>query len=414
MSIVVRPTYLQGEIIVPSSKSYLQRAIAAATLSFGKSKITHNGHCNDSFAALSIAKQLGASIKENDNTLTIKGDFAAKSNVLDCHESGLCFRMFAPILALLNKEITLTGSGSLSKRPQQLIVNALRQFNVKVEATNGFLPLKISGQLNGTSAIIDASVSSQLLTGLLMALPLSKADSHVEVRNLMSIPYIKMTIDLLSKFGIIVPNSDNKHFTIRGSQVYKGCDYNVEGDWSAASFFIAGAMINGEVTIRGLNMNSLQADIAIIELLKKNDADMTLLSEGVSIKAKQIKAFEFDATHCPDLFPPLVAMAAHALGISKITGVNRLIYKESNRALALVEEFAKLGIKIKIDNDIMFITGGQVNSAKVFSHNDHRIAMALAITAIGADGIVEIFDIDCINKSYPNFFKDFNHISLHL
>ncbi len=414
MSVTIRPTYLKGDILVPSSKSYLQRAIAAATLSNGTSKITHNGHCNDSLAALSIAKKLGASIIENNNTLTIKGDFTARSNIFDCHESGLCFRMFAPILSLQNKELTLTGSGSLSKRPQQIIINALKQFDVKVDAKNGFLPLKISGPLIGTSAIIDASVSSQLLTGLLMALPLSNTDSSIEVQNLNSIPYIKMTIDLLKKFGVIIHNTDNKQFVIKGNQKYKPCNYNVEGDWSAASFFIAAAMINGEINIRGLNMNSLQADIAIIDLLKNIDADMTLLSDGVSIKSSQIKPFEFDATHCPDLFPPLVAMAAHAKGISKIKGVKRLIHKESNRAEALSNEFTKLGIEIEIDNDLMHIKGGVVNSAKVFSHNDHRIAMTLAAVGIGANGNILITDTECINKSYPNFFTNLNHISLHL
>ena len=414
MSVTIRPTYLKGDIFVPSSKSYLQRAIAAATLSNGTSKITHNGHCNDSLAALSIAKQLGALIQENNNIITINGDFFPKSKSLNCYESGLCFRMFAPILALHNKELFLTGTGSLTKRPQQFITEALTQFGVKAETTNGFLPLKITGPIKGSLAIIDASVSSQLLTGLLMALPLSHTDSSIKVQNLKSIPYIEMTIDLLNKFGIIITNTDNKHFAINGNQKYKPCNYNVEGDWSAASFFIAAAMINGEVNIRGLNMNSLQADIAILDLLKIIDADMILLSDGVSIKSSQINPFEFDATNCPDLFPPLVAMAAHAHGVSTIKGVNRLIHKESNRAEALSNEFTKLGIEIKINNDLMHIKGGVVNSAKVFSHNDHRIAMAIATAGIGANGNILITDTECINKSYPNFFTDLNHISLHL
>lgn len=411
MDKVIKPAYLHGEVIVPSSKSYFQRAIAMAQLSKGTSRIFHRGHCDDSRAALSIIKQLGAEVHEAESRVIIKGKFEPSSSKLNCHESGLCFRMFAPLIALHNKELTLTGSGSLTKRPQGIIADALRQFNVKVKTTGGLLPLKIQGPIQGSNAKIDGSISSQLLSGLLIALPLADADSTVTVQDLNSVPYIQMTIDLLKKFRIKIQNNDNKQFFIKGRQDFIATDYVVEGDWSAASFLIAGAMINGDLTIRGLNMNSLQADIKIIDLLKNINANMKLLSDGIYIKSTQIQPFDFDATNCPDLFPALVALAAHAKGTSTIKGVNRLIHKESNRALSLKTEFKKLGISISIENNIMHIEGGKIKPAIVNSHNDHRIAMALAITSLKANSNISITNSDCVNKSYPDFFFDLEQLS---
>ena len=411
MNKIIKPAYLQGEIIVPSSKSYMQRAIAMAMLSEGTSRIYHRGHCNDSMAALSLIKQLGAKVQESSNEIIIKGGFSPSTPKLDCHESGLCFRMFAPIIALHNKELILTGSGSLIKRPQEIIVDALRQFDVEVETTKGFLPIKIKGPIQTSNATIDASLSSQLLSGLLIALPLAGNNSTIEVKNLKSIPYINMTIDLLDKFGIYVRNIDNKQFIIKGNQKYKACDFKVEGDWSAASFLIAGAMINGEIKIRGLNMNSLQADIAILDLLNRMNANIQLLSDGILVKSSKIEAFDFDATNCPDLFPPLVAIAANANGISKIKGVSRLMHKESNRAIALKTEFKNLGINILINDDYMHIEGGRIKASKVYSHNDHRIAMALTVASLRSKSNITIADTVCVNKSYPNFFFDIEQLS---
>ena len=411
MNKIIKPAYLQGKLFVPSSKSYLQRAIAMAMLSRETSHIHHSGHCNDSLAALSIAKQFGAIIQESNYEITIQGRLSPVSDTFNCHESGLCFRMFAPIIALSDKELVLTGSGSLTQRPQHFIVDALQQFDVKLKSNNGFLPLKIKGPLRGTDAIIDASLSSQLLSGLLMALPLSNSDSTVHVQNLKSIPYVRMTINLLNKFGIEIHNKGNSLFKIKANQSYTAIDYNVEGDWSAASFIIAAALINGNITIKGLQTDSLQADKAILDLLKIISPQSKILPNTIHIKSCNLNAFEFDATNCPDLFPPLVAIAAHSSGKSIIKGVSRLKHKESDRAASLIQEFKKFGIHISINNDYMLIEGGKIKPASVNSHNDHRIAMALAVASLKAESNITITDAQCVNKSYPRFFSDLEKLS---
>jgi len=406
----LEPSELKGNIKAPASKSMTQRAIAASLLADGESLIHNPSYCDDSLAAMSIAVGLGARVEPQVDELKITGSAILKESKLNCGESGLAIRMFSPIAALYSAEITLVGANSLKKRPMSMIEEALNQLGVKCKSTDGFLPLTIRGPLAGGKIEIDGSVSSQLLTGLLMALPLASKDSEIKVRNLKSKPYIDMTIQLLNSFGISIMTSDYNLFRIPGNQKYKPNSYTVEGDWSGGAFLLVAGAINGQLCVKGLRNDSKQSDMAVLKALEIAGAKLTLGEDHIDISRSQLKAFEFNATESPDLFPPLVALASYCKGVSAIKGVTRLIYKESNRANTLKEEFGKMNIKIEIADDMMFVTGGRPQGARVESHDDHRIAMAVAVASLGASGKISIRDSQCVAKSYPHFFEDLRQL----
>jgi 3-phosphoshikimate 1-carboxyvinyltransferase len=243
-----------------------------------------------------------------------------------------------------------------------------------------------------------------------MALPLAIKNSEIKVNNLKSKPYIDMTIEILQSFGITIKNKGYSLFSIPGNQKYIPNNYTVEGDWSGGAFLLVAGAINGNLCITGLRRDSKQSDMSIVSALGKAGAKMTISENQIDISKSELKAFEFDATESPDLFPPLVALASYCEGISAIKGVSRLIFKESNRAKTLSEEFGKMNIKIEINNDLMFVTGGQPHGARVESHDDHRIAMAVTVASLGATGRVSLRDSQCVAKSYPGFFDDLRHL----
>jgi len=404
MERIVVPSKVSGSVKAPASKSMMQRAVAAGILAIGETVINDPSYCDDSLAALGIAAGLGARVEPGPSTVTITGSRILKESKLNCGESGLAIRMFSPIAALWPSEITLTGSGSLRQRPMSMIEDALRQFGVKVEGTGGFLPLHIEGPLKGGECEIDGSISSQLLTGLLMALPVAENDSLIRVKNLKSKPYIDMTLQVLEKFGIVIDHTGHELFRIKGGQQYRPGVFAVESDWSGGAFLLVAGALAGEVTVEGLRADSRQSDKGILTALDKAGARLSVFENKVTVSRSDLKSFEFDATESPDLFPPLVALASYCSGISGIRGANRLIHKESNRADALVKEFGKMNIKVEINGDYMLVTGGQPEGAHVESHNDHRIAMATAVAALRARGRVSIKDSHAIGKSYPDFF----------
>jgi 3-phosphoshikimate 1-carboxyvinyltransferase len=402
----VAPSEVNGSIRAPSSKSMTQRAIAAGLLSEGESTIINPSFCNDSLAAISIARSLGADVSSETSILTMKGGGKPAETTLNCGESGLAIRMFSPVAALFPEEICITGSGSLTTRPMSMIEDALAQLGVSCKTNKGFLPVTIKGPLTGGLCHINGSLSSQLLTGLLMALPLAEKDSLVTVDNLKSRPYIDMTLQVLSHFGIKVMNDGYSRFTIPGRQKYRASEFTVEGDWSGGAFLLVAGAIAGDLTVDGLRTDSAQSDRAILEALDRAGAKMSMAQNSVRVFKSELRAFEFDATDSPDLFPPLAVLASYCSGTTGIRGAWRLIHKESNRAEALVKEFSKLNIKIEISGDYMLITGGRPSGGITDSHNDHRMAMAMATAALGASGDVVIRDPDCIGKSYPGFFDD--------
>ncbi len=403
----IKPSKIKGTIKAPSSKSMLQRAIAAALLAETPTNILDPTYSNDSKAALRVIEALGARVATSKDKIFIEGGMNPTGEILNCGEAGLSIRMFSPVAALWHEELTLTGEGSLLSRPVSMIKKPLEALGVDVHTTKGCPPLTVKGPLLGGEAEVDGSVSSQLLTGLLMALPKAAKDSRLTVKDLKSTPYIDMTMTLLKAFGVEVRHSNYETFFIKGNQKYSAGEYRVEGDWSGASFLLVAGAVGGGVTVTGLDMASPQADRKIIEAIEAAGASVKTLGHRVEITRNELKAFDFDATHCPDLFPPLVALATNCGGITELTGVKRLAYKESDRAKTLEKEFSSLGANIRIDGNRMKIKGTKLEGGIIDSHNDHRIAMAGALAAINAEGDVTIRNPQCVAKSYPGFFEDF-------
>ena len=407
MKTTIHKGRIAGSITAPASKSYAQRAVAAALLAGGETTLTHLDLCNDTRAALDVARRLGASVSHEGTTYTIRGGLNPVSTKLNIGESGLATRLFTPIASLCHMPITINGEGSILRRPIEMMEEPLQALGVEVISNGGYLPISVKGPMRGGEIHVDGSLSSQFITGLLMALPLSPNDTVLHVENLKSRPYVDMTIDLAARFGVAIEHNNYEQFYIAGGQHYTPCTYNIEGDWSGASCLLVAGATAGSVTIRNLNHISLQADLAIIEALARAGAEIITTNSSVTVHGGPLHAFEFDATDCPDLFPALAALAASCEGTSVLTGTQRLTYKESNRAETIAEVFGRLGIGVDLsEENTMRITGGPVSSAVVDSHNDHRIAMAAAVAALSSDDSVVIEGADAADKSYPNFWND--------
>lgn len=407
------PLEVRGHVEAPPSKSMMQRAIAAGLLARGTTVITKPTFCSDALAAIDMARILGAGITCGKEEVVISGGFNPAGNLLDCGESGLSVRMFAPLASLHNSSVTLTGRGSILKRPVFMIKEALEQLGAECTDNNGYLPLMVKGPLQGGEAVIDGSASSQALSGLLMALPLAGKASRIEVTNLKSRAYVDMTTDLLNIFNIDIVNRNYVSFEIPGNQRYKPAAYTVEGDWSGAAFLLVAGAIGGSIRVGNIDTQSPQPDKQIVEALKKAGAVVKPGTKEVYVERCNLSSFEFDATGCPDLFPPLVVLAAACKGKTRIKGAERLKYKESSRGEVLKNEFSRLGVNIELHRDEMTVEGGAMKSGKISSHNDHRIAMAAAVAAIVCEGSVTVEDAGCVNKSYPGFFRDFEKITGH-
>ena len=422
MIAIVHPGKLKGAQVAPASKSSMQRACAAALLHVGDTLILNPGHSNDDLAALDVIQKLGANVEIN-NAINEKGvTFVESIKVIskgvnpvgpemNCGESGLGIRMFTPIAAISSQSITINGKGSLVKRPMHFFDEIFPSLGVTINSQNGFLPIQIQGPLKAPATItVDGSLSSQFLTGLLMAYAASDVkDAVIKVLDLKSKPYIDLTLAVLNAFGWEVQHDNYEEFTFLPHEPLKEkIEYTVEGDWSGAAFLLVAGAIAGPIIVKGLQMDSTQADKAVMQALQNANVSIALHSEGIqigSVEDEVLRAFEFDATDCPDLFPPLVALAAACMGVSEIKGVSRLAHKESDRGLTLQTEFAKLGIQIDLEGDIMKIHGGgEVKGAEVFSQHDHRIAMACGVAALIANAPIKITEAEAINKSYTHFF----------
>jgi 3-phosphoshikimate 1-carboxyvinyltransferase len=409
MIATVTPSFLTGTLQAPTSKSSMQRACAAALLSKGTTIIKNPGQSNDDRAALDVITALGAKVEWINNQLHVTSNGVQPvSTEINCGESGLGIRMFTPIAALSAQAITINGSGSLVTRPMHFFDEIFPSLGITISSNGGKVPLNIHGPLKPANIEVDGSLSSQFLTGLLMAYAAAGAsDVAIRVNKLTSKPYIDLTLAVMKHFGITVENRNYEsfYFPANAGKGYQSHPYTVEGDWSGAAFLLVAGAIAGNITVKGLDVHSTQADKAVLHALSAAGAVMSIEAGQIHIATTSLKAFHFDATECPDLFPPLVALAACCDGKSVIEGVSRLAHKESDRGLTLQDEFGKMGIKIILQDNIMIIEGGTgLKGTQVHSRHDHRIAMACAVAGLKADKEVIIEEAHAINKSYPDFF----------
>lgn len=409
---IVKKSYIKGQVQANPSKSHEQRLLLGAMLAQGVSQLNNIGNSDDVVAARKIIENFGARIIHKENSLIITG--ASEFNLtreIFCAESAFCARLFTPIACIINNDFTITGEKTLLTRKICDCFEIFSAMTCKFSHNDGKLPVKFfNSRLTPGIYNIKNPASSQLISGLLMAMPLLNDYSKLIIKNAVSIPYLLMTIECMEKFGVFVNykiSGNDFLVNFSGNQKYKILNANVEGDWSSAAFIIVASAINGKTEIKGLSKNSKQADAKILNLMNSTNINYRFDADVLKTETSDIKAFDFDATHCPDLVPALIIKALFANGNSIIKGAERLLHKESSRAIIMKTELEKCGITIQIENDRIHIPGGQkARSSTLNSHGDHRIAMALTILALNSDNNLKIENIDCVSKSYPDFYKD--------
>ena len=485
----------QEPLVMPVSKSFAQRAIIAAALAEGISHLKGYTPCGDNEAALQAARNLGAEVELNGTELTIKGisaslgtwslqpenddagnraagNEAVEKERCNLHvgESGLLTRMMIPVMAQLCPDtITFTGEKTLLGRPLTGAKEIMDAFGAGIESLDSEtlaplaqeegdnpirVPLKITGPLNAGRAEISGKHGSQLISGLLMALPFAQKNSSLIVHEPKSIPYMFITLEVLKKFGIKVGNDmlggrdfiesngdwslcTEMVFKVKGGQKYKAADMDLEGDWSAAANFLVAGAIFGKVVVQGLDTTSLQADLSIMDILMDAGASLSQLDGDrgdITVQRAPLKSFNVDASNCPDLFPIIAVLAAFCQGTSRLAGVGRLANKESDRAKAIIGMLTQMGVEAHIEADEMIIKGyslaqrllnqtsqsalpdqtsrsevapGLLKGGSYTSHHDHRMVMALKVAELGADSPITIDDEECVAKSFPQFHEVF-------
>lgn len=406
------PFVPNGTVNVPPSKSDVHRAIICAAMANGVSRISPVALSNDIKATIGCIKALGADAVLENNFLTVDGTnmYKNKTALLDCGESGSTLRFFIPIAAVGNINATFVGKGKLPQRPIGIFTEALPKAGT-VCKTEGGLPLEIKGQLKSGIFKIPGNVSSQFITGLLLALPILEGDSEIVLTSpLESVGYIAMTIRTMKQFGVNIQATE-KGWHIKGGQSYKTCDYTTDGDWSQAAFFMVLGAVSGKVTVKGVAKDSTQGDKKCAEILARFGAKVTQLDNEVTVEKGELKAITIDASQIPDLVPVLSVCAAFAEGTTRIINAERLRIKECDRLKATAELLNNLGGKVKELSDGLEITGvSSLKGGNVNGYNDHRIVMSAAVCAARSDEDITATFAMSINKSYPDFYIDYNSI----
>lgn len=481
-----RPLHCDTALNMPASKSFAQRAIIAAALADGESRLEGYSPCGDNEAAIEVAKALGAEVRveaagvrsdlsdsstdtATGTTLTIKGA-GSSVNMLDklnVGESGLLTRLMIPIVAALGKgqPIEIDGIGTLPARPLKGASEIMAGFGTVLRPLNPapevHVPLTVQGPLLSGKTSVSGKGGSQLISGLLMALPLLPGDSTLHIHDPKSIPYMFITADVLRRFGIKISSEmeggedfletqdwslcTGITFKIKGGQKYSPAAFDIEGDWSAAANFLVAGALFGDVKLTGLDTTSLQADISIMDILMEAGASLSQIEdepqdeESANVKDSNdneaadaqeavapqghrglitaqkapLRAFDTDLNNCPDLFPIVAILAAFCHGRSNIQGFKRLASKESDRGAAILNMLTQMGVEASAAGDILSITGESVESRLLNGHllkggeytssHDHRMAMALTVASWCADSPIQIDDTTCIAKSFPAF-----------
>ena len=456
-----------GALRMPSSKSFAQRAIIAAALASGTSRLSGYSPCGDNESAIAVAKSLGATVVQEDNILVITGIGATPQSLdiesLHTGESGFLTRMIVPVLAAIAKNpVLVTGEKTLLNRPLSDAHDIMAACGVRLypevnknvtsqreeiyfcnnavsdhRKSDCYLPLRVAGPIIPGRADVSGRGGSQLISGLLAALPLCEGKSMLYVSDPRSIPYLFITMDVLGKFGIRIGSEmeggedfletqdwtlcTGINFKIKGGQRYQAADFAIEADWSGAAPFLAAGAIFGEVEVEGLDTGSLQADISIMDILMQAGASMSQLDEPsgpIHVARAPLSAFDADLNNCPDLFPVVAVLAAFCPGETHLKGAERLRHKETDRAAAIQDMLTRMGVPVTIDEDLMTITGmsltqrlltgNLLRGGRYTSHADHRMAMALSLASLGADSPVIIDDVSCVAKSFPTFNELFS------
>jgi 3-phosphoshikimate 1-carboxyvinyltransferase len=416
--VVIRRTEkLSGEVSAPPSKAYTQRMLIAAALSLGTSKIAGPLVSDDTEATLRAVTALGARVKVAEGCWTVEGATSLKGagEPIECGESGATLRFMIPVAVLAAEPSVFVFGSSLEQRPIQPLLQSLKQLGARasLQRLGGKSSIQVQGGgIRGGKTTMRGDVSSQFVSGLMFACPKARADTEITLTTpLESKGYVQMTRDVLAEHRIkVFVSEDFSHLHIQSNQEYKKCDHNVPGDFSSAAFLLAAAAITrSEVCVKNLDCETRQGDKAILGILKDMGVNGKVCSGQVEIEGKGclLDAADVDARDIPDLVPVCTVLACYAKGVSKIHDAQRLRYKESDRLLSLYLELKKMGAEIAMDEGSLTVKGPcALRGSPIDPHNDHRIAMACAVAALGASGETKIQNAECVKKSYPRFFND--------
>ena len=421
--IVRKATRLKGEVCAPPSKAYTQRMLIAAALSHGTSTISGPLISEDTQATLRAVKALGVKVQATEDCWTVKGTNQLKGakSPIDCGESGATLRFMMPVSALaLGSSVFVLGK-SLEKRPIAPLIQSLKQLGVQAshQRLGGKTAIVVQGGgISGGKTSIRGDLSSQFVSGLMFACPMAQAETEIILTTpLESKGYIQMTKGVLSEHGIktsVLEGFDCLH--IPSNQTYKPCDHRVPGDFSSAAFLLAAAaVIPSDVNVKNLDYAVFQGDNAVLEILKRMGVNGKVCPDHVEVerKGRLLEAVDVNAKDIPDLVPVCAVLACYAKGTSKICDAHRLRYKESDRLLSLYLELKKMGAQISIDENSLTVKGPcDLHGAVINPHNDHRIAMACSVAALGASGETRIQNAECVRKSYPKFFSDLRELGV--
>ena len=410
--------HCDGVVTVPGSKSYTHRALILSSLADGESVLMNPGRCEDTEHTVQALIKFGVEVSWEIDRVRVGGrggKFKATDERIDVGNSGSSMR-FLTALAALKKGVTLLdGSERMRKRPIGELLIGLANLGVKAysQKGDGCPPvIVVSQELRGGQAMIRGEESSQFLSGLLMVAPYAQGDVRIETTGpLASKPYVDITRDVMSAFGVQIENRGYDFFFVKAGQRYLANEYRIEGDASSASyFFSAAAICRGKVRVKSLNPNTLQGDIGFLEILERMGCRVTRGKDWVEVQGGELHGIEMDMNTMPDLVPTLAVTAAFASDKTVIQNIGHLRFKESDRIHAVTAELGKMGIRAKSGEDWLEVEGGKPHGAEIETYDDHRLAMSFAVAGLAAPG-VKIRGEECVNKSFPGFWEELQKVS---
>jgi 3-phosphoshikimate 1-carboxyvinyltransferase len=417
MKLRITPSSVTGEVSAPPSKSYTHRAVIVASLAMGESIIENPLLSDDTLYTVNACRSLDADIELESDRLKINGTggqirVAASGGKIFAGNSGSTIRMVAPLAALSQSKVVLDGDSRLRQRPVGDLLSALKSLGASARSlgNNGCPPIEISGgKLTGGEVTVSGGVSSQHISALLMIAPYTENGLAIKVTNaLRSRPYIDITLDVMREFGVEAVNHNYREFLVKEGPIYKGRRYRIEGDYSSAAYFLAAGAIGGKpVTVKNLKAGSAQGDKSLLNILSAMGCPVVHQKEQVTVyRRDELKGVTIDMGDYPDLVQTVAVVAAYARGKTEITNIGHLKFKESDRLNDTAAELAKMGIRVDVTDNSLVIYGGKPRGAEIKAHNDHRLAMSLAIAALFAEGDSIINGAEAVSKSYPRFFTD--------
>ncbi len=406
MRALISKSEVGGRAVAPASKSYTIRGLMCAALATGESELAHPLLADDTEAALDVLGKVGIGVRRGEDAWRITGgEWQTSPTDLFCRESATTLRFMIALCSLVPGQSRLTAGKSLGPRPIRPLLGALRQLGVDCWYEDKTAVIVKGGGLRGGACELPGNISSQFVSALLLVAPLAAKSTAISLTTpLESKPYVAMTRECLGKFGITFEASaDFRRFEV-APQPYRPCRYEVEGDWSSASYLLALGALAGEIEVRGLNPASLQGDRAILDILREMGADIAIEAGAIIVRKSKLRAVKADLTHCTDLLPTVAVLAAAAAGASEISGIARARIKESDRVAAVKAGLERMGAPVSEGTDRLVITGNRLAGATIDTRGDHRIAMAFALLGVVAGDTV-IDDAGCVAKTYPGFWQ---------